>query len=67
MWSHNNLINNLPLHIENVYIYFHDRDIKNIENLPPSIKKIIIQDEKYMKYITKVPFDCIVEIRKIFN
>jgi hypothetical protein len=66
----NNLINNIPKHIEKVYIYFNDGDNNNrfiynkkVENLPLTIKEIVIQDEKYKEYI-KIPFGCILTIQK---
>lgn len=37
-----------------------------MENLPHTIKKIVIEDEKYMKYLTKIPFSCEIEIKN-FN
>jgi hypothetical protein len=60
----NNLLNNIPEHIEKIYIYFDYRyDYnKKIENLPLTIKEIIIYDEKYIKYI-KVPFNCILSVK----
>jgi hypothetical protein len=60
LWSHCNLINNLPLQIEEVYIKFSYDDTynKEVNNLPITLKKITIDDEKYLKYITKIPFGC---------
>jgi hypothetical protein len=60
LYSHNNLINNLPSQLEEVYIMFHDTDKynKEITNLPTTLEKIIIEDKKYLKYITKIPFGC---------
>ena len=55
--------NNLPNNIEVVYIVFYDEIYQKIENLPISIKKIVIEDEKYKQYITKIPFDCEVEFK----
>jgi hypothetical protein len=59
----NNLINNIPEHIENIYIYFPNNEvyIKKIENLPPTIKEIVIKNEEYKEYI-KIPFGCIITI-----
>jgi hypothetical protein len=67
MFSHCNLINNLPLWIEEVYIMFryYDKYNKEITNLPITLKKIIIEDEIYLKYITKIPFGCDIVIQKI--
>jgi hypothetical protein len=65
----NNLINNIPKHIETVYIWFYKYDNKygdeynkKIDNLPLTIKKIVIKYEKFKKYI-KVPFGCILTIK----
>jgi hypothetical protein len=66
LWSHCNLINNLPLWIEEVYIMFgkwNDKYDKEVNNLPITLKKIIIKDEKYLKYITKIPFGCDIVIK----
>jgi hypothetical protein len=30
-----------------------------------TLEKIIIEDEKYLKYITKIPFGCDIVIQKI--
>jgi hypothetical protein len=73
----NNLINNIPKHIEKIYISFHyclveiidnnnnnNNNIIKIDNLPPTIKKIVIENEKHKNYI-KIPFGCIVSIKKI--
>jgi hypothetical protein len=63
----NDLINNIPEHIEKVYIlfyYYNEVKNKKIENLPPTIKEIVIEDDKFKKYI-KVPFGCILTIKNI--
>ena len=61
----NDLINNIPEHIEKVYIYFScDHIHKKVENLPSTIKEIVIEDEQFQKYI-KIPFGCIITIKKI--
>jgi hypothetical protein len=62
----NNLINNIPEHIEKIYIYFYYKYNynKRVENLPSTIKEIIIEDEEYKKYI-KIPFGCILTIKNI--
>jgi hypothetical protein len=54
--------------IEEVYIKFAYYDIfnKEVSNLPITLEKIIIKDEKYLKYITKIPFGCNIVI-KDFN
>jgi hypothetical protein len=67
LYSHCNLINNLPLWIEEVCIKFSDHDIynKEVNNLPMTLEKIIIEDKKYLKYITKRPFNCKTIIQKI--
>ena len=59
----NNLINNLPEHIEKLFINFYYK-IKKVENLPFTLKEIIIKDEKFKEYI-KIPFGCILTIQKI--
>jgi hypothetical protein len=51
-------------HIEEIFTNFlHNSEGKNkeITNLPITLKKIVIKYEKYLKYITKIPFGCIVE------
>jgi hypothetical protein len=66
IWSHNNLINNLPYSVEDIYInfnYSNDIFMKKVENLPFTVKKIVIDYERFMKYLTKIPFDCQVEVR----
>ena len=60
LFSHNNLVNNLPYHVETVFIKFKDLT-HDVINLPYTIKKIIIYKKEYTKYI-KIPFDCILEI-----
>ena len=59
LYSHCNFINNLPLHLVEIYIKFDDDDFynKDITNLPITLEKIIINDEKYLKFITKIPFN----------
>jgi hypothetical protein len=62
----NNLINNIPEHIKKLYIYFHldKKENKYIENLPSTIKEIIIIDEEYKKYI-KIPFGTVLTIKNV--
>jgi hypothetical protein len=72
----NNLINNIPKHIEKIYISFdyclveivdNNNNIITtikINNLPLTIKKIVIENEKYKKCI-KIPFGCVVSIKII--
>ena len=66
LYSHCNLINNLPLQIEEVYINFsyHYTNNKEVNNLPITLEKITIENEKYLKYITKIPFGCEIVIQK---
>ena len=68
LYSHYYLINNLPLHLDEVYILFCFNDIfnKEITNLPMTLKKITIFSKKNLKYITKIPFGCVVEIDSSF-
>ncbi len=78
MYNCNKLINNLPQHVEKLYIHFINKKLyakfinyyddynKNIENLPSSIKEIIINHEKFKKDI-KIPFGCILTIKKLNN
>jgi 6,7-dimethyl-8-ribityllumazine synthase len=63
-----NLINNLPSHIEEVYIRFNRDDTRNkkINTLPTTLKKIYIQYDNYLKYITNIPDGCKIVIEK-FN
>ena len=65
--SYNNIINNLGENIKIVKILFKDyyNENKKIINLPYTLEKIILEDEKYKEYIEKIPFDCIIEIQKI--
>jgi len=69
LYSHCNLINNLALRIEEVFIRFSHDDTydKEVTNLPITLKKITIEDEKYLKYITKIPFGCEIVIQKLNN
>ncbi len=55
LYSHCNLINNLPLRLEEVFIKFRNNDKynKEVNNLPITLEKITINYEKYLKYITK--------------
>ena len=51
------------------YSEFYNNDIydeynKELNNLPITLEKITIEDEKYLKYITKIPFGCDVIIQK---
>ncbi len=52
------MINNLPEHIEKLFIFFYEEKNhdKKIDNLPPSLKEIIIEDEYHKEYFTKIPF-----------
>jgi hypothetical protein len=61
----NKLINNIPVHIKILNICFHyeEKENKYIENLPLTIKEIIIEKIKYKKYI-KIPFGTILTIKK---
>jgi hypothetical protein len=38
---------------------------KEVTNLPITLEKITIKDEKFLKYITKIPFGCDIVIQKI--
>ena len=38
---------------------------KEVNNLPITLEKIFIEDEKYLKYITKKPLNCVIIIQKI--
>jgi hypothetical protein len=60
-------INNLPDNIEKLHIYFSNRHSqnKNIQNLPITLKEIIIEKEEYKKYLIKIPFDTVIIIKKI--
>jgi hypothetical protein len=64
LMHNNNLINNLPENIEKIYIKFNDNKMSVVNNLPLTIKEIIITSEKYKKYI-KIPFGAILTIQKI--
>jgi len=65
LYSHCNLINNLPLWIEEVCIKFYYKCDKEITNLPMTLEKITIENKIYFKYITKIPFGCEIVIQKI--
>jgi len=67
LYSHCNLINYLPFQLEEVYIDFYDNNKydKEVTNLPMTLEKITIEDEKYLKYITKIPFGCEIVIQKV--
>jgi hypothetical protein len=67
LYSDCNLINNLPLWIEEVCIKFsnYDKHNKEVNNLPMTLKKITVENEYYLKYITKIPFGCEIVIQKI--
>jgi hypothetical protein len=60
------LLNNLPEHIEKIHIRFSDllkgKKI-NINNLPTSLKEIIIKHKIYEKYI-RIPFGAVLTIGK---
>jgi hypothetical protein len=66
--ANNDLINNIPEHIEKIYIYFINQHFynKRADNLPMSIKEIIIENEKFKDYI-KIPFGCILTVKKLNN
>jgi hypothetical protein len=59
------LINNIPEHIDDLYIdfYHYNKDNKNVDNLPLTIKRIFIENEKHKNFI-KIPFGCVLTIKK---
>lgn len=60
----NNFINNIPKHIEKLFIeIFPHHNIMNINNLPFTIKEIIIRNKKYKEAI-KIPFGYILTINE---
>lgn len=61
----NELINNLPEHIEKIHIFFDDDEKfnKDVSNLPMSLKEIIIKNKDFAKYILKIPFGCVIKIK----
>jgi hypothetical protein len=68
--SNHYLINDIPEHIEKIYIRFNDdknyhnnKKIDKIENLPLTIKEIVIEKNKHKQYL-KIPFGCILTIKK---
>jgi hypothetical protein len=70
LYSHCNFINNLPLQLEEIYIVFTDWtniEHKEVNNLPITLERITIKDEKYLKYITKIPFGCDIVIHEKLN
>jgi hypothetical protein len=68
----NIFLNNLPEEIKKIYIYFYSAEElasnknknKNVENLSITLKEIVIQNKKYEKYLTKIPFGTIITIQK---
>jgi hypothetical protein len=60
----NNLINNILEHIEKIYVWFsvYNENTK-VENLPLTIKEIVIENVKFKDYI-KIPFGCVLTIKK---
>lgn len=64
------LLNNLPNHIETLYINYSVVNKPAIEvinqysvyNLPFSLKKLIINDKDNLSFIEKIPFGCVLEI-----
>jgi hypothetical protein len=56
IYNDNILINNLPEHIEKLFILFNYFSKTKIENLPITLKEIIVEKNKYIKYI-KIPFE----------
>jgi hypothetical protein len=63
------LLNNIPEHVEKLYIVEDQNERKkiNIVNLPLTIKKIIIREEKHKKYLIKIPFGTILEVKDSKN
>jgi hypothetical protein len=59
----NYLINNLPEHIEKIYINFSSKN--KIENLPSTLKEIVIKKKEYIDYI-KIPFGTIVTVKNYY-
>jgi hypothetical protein len=62
LFASNDIINNIPNCIEVLQIYFEYYDVynKNIDNIPSSVKKIIIDSPSKIKFISKIPFGCTV-------
>jgi hypothetical protein len=63
-------INNIPTNVDTLKIYFFQESARNcyIENLPITIKKILINDIGKIEYIKKIPFGCeVVEIKHSYN
>jgi hypothetical protein len=59
------LLNNIPNHVEILHIMlFINNNI--IQNLPMTLKEIVISNKYYKKYI-KIPFGCILTIQENFN
>jgi hypothetical protein len=65
LWNGSKLINNLPEHIEKIFIKFNsDNKLnKKVENMSITIKEIIIENEEYKKYI-KIPFETKITIQQ---
>jgi hypothetical protein len=40
-----------------------DERNKEVNNLPMTLEKVIIDDKKFLKYITKIPFGCNIIIK----
>ncbi len=61
LYAHLNVIDNIGENIEEITIIFKLDTKRKVENLPMSVKKININDAKYLDLI-KVPFGCEIEI-----
>jgi hypothetical protein len=61
----NKKINNLPEHIEKIFIYFDIDDYYNqkIDNLPITIKEIVIKKEEHKKFLLNIPFETIITVQ----
>jgi hypothetical protein len=62
-------MNDIPSHISTIKIIFYpgEQDNGYIDNLPSTIKKIIVNDITKIHYITKIPFGCEIVEEKIDN
>jgi hypothetical protein len=58
-FSHNKIRNNIQCNTQCLNIRFVNVEYDEvIDNIPSSLKEIIISDKKYAHYIKKIPFGC---------
>lgn len=60
IFTNSNLVNNIPNNVEEIFFFFTPGFSTDIENIPPTVKKITINDSTKIQLIKKLPFECIV-------